>query len=148
MPVKKCFKCGQSQPLENFYRHPQMADGHLGKCKGCAREDVKDNYQNRRPQYAEYYKSRDASQSRKDWRKTRSRSAEAQSRVAARWAVANAVRDGRIEQLPCRVCGDVNSEAHHADYSKPLVVDWLCFAHHREMHGQVVTASNSFTVPF
>ena len=39
---KVCFKCGESQLLTEFYKHAGMADGHLGKCKGCTKKDTKD----------------------------------------------------------------------------------------------------------
>lgn len=38
---KTCFKCGKTLPLDMFYKHPEMKDGHLGKCKLCNREDTK-----------------------------------------------------------------------------------------------------------
>jgi hypothetical protein len=42
--MKKCFKCGIEKELDEFYKHPKMADGHLNKCKDCNKKDVKDNY--------------------------------------------------------------------------------------------------------
>lgn len=38
--IKKCFKCQQFKPLDEFYVHPRMGDGHLNKCKDCTRNDT------------------------------------------------------------------------------------------------------------
>lgn len=54
----------------------------------------------------------------------------------AHYAVAAAVKDGRLTRLPCEVCGAQPAEAHHDDYLKPLDVRWLCSAHHHGFHAE------------
>ncbi len=44
----------------------------------------------------------------------------------------HAIRDGKVKRLPCSVCGDPKSEAHHHDYNKPLDVIFFCDKHHHE----------------
>ncbi len=51
-------------------------------------------------------------------------------------AVAKAISLGELERLPCEVCEDPESQGHHEDYEKPLVVIWLCRKHHLEKHGK------------
>lgn len=45
-----------------------------------------------------------------------------------------AVKLGKIKRLPCTVCGDIKSQGHHEDYTKPYDVIWLCSKHHAELH--------------
>lgn len=58
-------------------------------------------------------------------------------RVAAREAVAAEVQAGRLKREPCERCGEVKTQAHHDDYSKPLQVRWLCQEHHTDVHREI-----------
>lgn len=136
---KACFKCKRVLPLGDFYGHPAMKDGHLGKCKECTKSDVSANYMARVEAKRDYEKHRAQSERRKKWcieRQKRLRMASPE-KYKARSAVANAVRDGRLTRLACQVCGNPHSQAHHSDYSQPLEVTWLCFTCHRQEHGQL-----------
>jgi hypothetical protein len=113
--IKACFKCGATRPLTEFYRHPQMADGHLNKCVECTRTDVRENRKARVNYYREYDRQR-------GYRPP------APEVIRAR----NATRV--LSRNPCSICGAERAEAHHPDYSKPLDVIWLCKTHHAQAH--------------
>ncbi len=134
--MKKCFKCRRRLPLSEFYAHPAMSDGHLGKCKACAKKDVRENRAKRR----EYYNEKDRERASKGlprrlaWQKKNKL-----IRIAHR-IVTKALKAGKIRREKCQVCGDPKALAHHEDYSKPLDVRWLCQTHHRRRHAEMRAA--------
>lgn len=138
--LKTCFKCGAEKPLKGFYRHPKMADGHMGKCRECTKRDVRANYARRRRQYQEYERKRNQEPVRRRQmiEAQRRRRKRHPLRYKARMDASNAIRDGRLIRGPCECCGSKRAQAHHDDYSKPLEVRWLCFKCHRAWHGQTV----------
>jgi hypothetical protein len=48
LKMKKCFKCGIEKDLNDFYKHPAMADGHLNKCRECTKKDSVNNYHHKK----------------------------------------------------------------------------------------------------
>lgn len=148
---KECFKCRVSKPLSEFYTHPAMADGHLGKCKDCTRAGSRAHRTQNLEKVRAYDRGRGKLPHRlaanREYQKTaQGKAAHAAAtaryreayplRRAAHIAVGNAVRDGALLRGACEVCGDVEVEAHHDDYAKPLEVRWLCVKHHKEWHNQ------------
>lgn len=137
MTQKTCFKCDEEKPLEAFYKHPQMADGHLNKCKDCAKKDVRQHRLDNPEKVRAYDNQRASLPHRVALRKQlfRREWEHHPDRMKARNAVSSALKGNRLEKRPCAFCGsEENLEAHHHDYSKPLDVTWLCSACHRRFH--------------
>lgn len=142
--MKICFKCHRGFPISEFYRHPRMHDGTLGKCKECTRTDS-----------AETYRAKVATMAGRESERRRGRdkyyrlysegpnwtSPEAPQDVKddAHTALGNAVRDGRIRKpSTCSQCRKRTPSrrlhGHHPDYYEPLDVRWLCSTCHRKEH--------------
>ena len=127
--MKTCFKCGLEKPRSEFYAHRRMADGLLGKCKACTKADMRVD-RTTKPRVREYDRQRAAQPHRaalrgrvtKEWR------AKHPERAKAQQVAGNAVRDGKLVKPDyCEGCGlPARIEKHHPDYSKPLLVMWLC----------------------
>lgn len=136
--MKTCFKCLQSLPLEAFYKHSRMGDGHLNKCKECTKADALAHRLKNLEKYRSYDRMRASMPHRVKQRTQIAKDYQAKypERRAANNAVNNAVRDGKLRKHPCWVCG-AKALAHHPDYSRPLDVVWLCQPHHKQAHALV-----------
>jgi len=150
MDTKECFKCEKEKPLSEFYKHGQMADGHLGKCKKCAKKDVLKHRAENLDEIRAYDRKRGSFPHRvalrKEYQKTengkiagnkakRNYDKRNPLRTAAKQILNNAIQSGKITKEPCSVCGSTyRIHGHHEDYYKPLDVIWFCPKHHAGYH--------------
>ena len=127
-----------------------MADGHLGKCKDCAKADAEETrrlkMQDPKWVIAEAERCRLKMERSRKAGKAMVITPEMKRDIMARYhekyplrkkanrMLSNALRDGKIKRKPCEVCGDIKSEGHHDDYSKLFDIRWLCKKHHTEHH--------------
>lgn len=140
--MKTCFKCLCAKPLTEFYKHVAMGDGHLNKCKDCAKKDVSAHRQANLERVRAYDKSRSSMPHRISAQVVRTREYrnEFPNRRKANAMVARALRVGTLQKQPCWVCGAA-ALAHHPDYDRPLDVVWLCQPHHKQAHALVANDS-------
>jgi hypothetical protein len=137
---KSCFKCNAVKPLSEFYKHSEMADGHVNKCKDCNKKDVNENRLKNLDYYREYDRDRAKNHDRvkanaeinKAWREADKR------RAMCHNAVARAIKSGELVRQPCVRCLNIKSLAHHEDYDSPLDVVWLCQPCHKQRHKEII----------
>jgi hypothetical protein len=153
MEEKKCFKCKAVRPLSEFYKHPQMKDGRVNKCKSCNKKDNIKNREDKVQYYREYDRNRSSLPHRVDARKEYQESFKKDpsftekrrisnkkyrekypEKAKARRMVNYYIRKGTLKREPCKICGNIKSESHHPDYKYPLNIVWLCDKHHKEEH--------------
>ena len=135
--MKSCFKCEETKPLTEFYKHPQMGDGHLNKCKACAKKDVGIHRRKNLKRIREYDNRRAKLPHRIALSKKNTQRARKKSKLYAKChdAISRAIRSGKLKRMPCQMCGTKDwVAAHHDDYTKALDVMWLCPQHHKARH--------------
>jgi hypothetical protein len=145
--MKTCGTCRSEKPASDFYADKRRRDGLKGQCKRChcrtsidsrdigrARDSNREHMRRARAKDPEKFRERDRRRAPMKNRTPHAR---------ARFAVAAAVRSGRL--VPPRECGRRRRtrklNAHHADYSRPLDVEWLCTECHGREHRRGDAAS-------
>lgn len=158
--MKTCFKCNEEKPLGQFYTHPRMADGHLGKCKECTKADSQRTLDSKKNDPAWVEKELERSAQKYLSRKARGiktkQSPEAKKRWLANnkhknrahWLLRDAVKRNEVTKGLCEECGSTVVHAHHDDYNKPYDVRWLCPKHHSAHHRAMNIMQRANTSPF
>lgn len=152
--MKQCFKCLEIKPFSDFYKHPGMADGMLGKCKECTKKDAIEHRQSKLEHYRAYDRKRfqenlarrastmvRAARFAKENPEAKAQAIKTQrgkhpEQQIARGATRSAIRKGLVvKATACEVCDSgINLQAHHHDYSQPTSVWWLCSSCHGAIH--------------
>lgn len=131
MEEKRCFKCGKVKPLSEFYKHPQMGDGHLNKCKECTKRDVKRDYE--RKSQDESWMERERARGREKFHRL---GYTANSFKKVRSICPN---NGDIsKRLRSRGLWIKGKEAHHWNYNLPHSVILLSRKAHHRIHTKIV----------
>lgn len=145
---KVCFKCKRLLPLEQFYKHPRMKDGHLNKCIDCNIKDVAEHRDKNLERIREYDRMRGRTEKRKqrcrDYQKAHPEKkyeylkkyrATHPGRNAAHSAAELGKKKGFIAVEKCVVCGSKDQlQMHHHDYSQKTSVIVLCQKCHAAVH--------------
>ena len=135
--MKICRRCGKELPLDEFYVHKQMADGHLNICKECVKARVTKHRYNNLEKIRKYDLERSHSEKRKELRKaiTKRRRKEVGYQKAHDSLERNVKNGTIVKPMQCQCCGKkARLEAHHMDYARELDVIWLCVSCHRQYH--------------
>ncbi len=148
--MKRCCRCGQVKPFEDFGKNKTRKDGLSAECKLCKSKIDKSSYSKNIQRAKTWQKEYSAKNSSvivsriRRWRSENRYKATASTqsfrrrnpeKYLAHNAVTLALRNGLLVKQPCEICGVIKGvEAHHEDYSKPLEVTWLCKKHHIELH--------------
>jgi hypothetical protein len=146
--MKKCWKCGIEKEVTDFYKgyaqcktcryewskaYRQTEAGKKARQKETINSRLSGKKQIRQKKYEKSAKGKLVAE---NYYKRKNATPEGKARIAAKNAVRYALRKGKIVKLPCFVCGEIKSEAHHPSYAldMQLCVTWLCSAHHNEIH--------------
>ena len=160
METKHCNQCATDKPASDFHKRSASNDGLAALCKSCQREYDRARAHSphrikaREPkltsiglycvvpkghpsrtsfsvQGAHYQRNKGIYNKRsKVYRQNNPK------KRAAHTSISNALRDGKLtKDVLCQYCGAFSSlHAHHADYDRPLCIQWLCVPCHKAWH--------------
>ena len=127
--MKKCFKCGEEKELKEFYKHKQMADGHLNKCKICTRKDSRSNYDEKSKDEDWFLKERE--RTRLKYHRLNYKDKVKDQLTKYPWKKSSEYKNLRKKHYPFL---DKNIELHHWNYFKIKDVILLDRRTHSKLH--------------
>ena len=147
--AEKCSVCHKYFPLSNFTNDKRPGRFRLSYCKTCERlkkeiyakspkgiakrREYARGHPEKMAEYNRKYRARHPKEMRERQRNWALRNKE---KTRAHKIVNRAIANGKMISMPCINCGK-KAYAHHDDYSKPMIVIWLCQLHHKARHREL-----------
>ena len=122
---KRCSRCGELKSKFEFQRECSNRDGLLNYCGECNNRLVRER--------RKFEPERFRATRRASWQRNKHKTVYNEKRKA-KARVQEALLSGRLTKKSCVYCGNLKTDGHHDDYSKPLDVRWLCRACHAKLH--------------
>lgn len=129
---KGCPRCEEVKPLTAFYVWKGKPVSFCRACQ-CRRAKVRRAAGLVQEADRRRYHAPDGRVRAKVLAQTAQWKARNRDKVHVHYLVERAIEQGALVRQPCEVCGE-RAHAHHADYGKPLEVQWLCPLHHARQH--------------
>lgn len=136
----QCSHCQKWKPESEYYHDRRTSNGLKAQCKQChLMGSIRTRDENLKRATNRKYMRRARMRSPQKFRDREKAAAKKRpwgTEKAARYQLNLALARGDIRKPgQCEFCGKkVQLTAHHKDYSKPLIVDWLCYECHGKEH--------------
>ena len=140
--MQKCTRCKVEKPFDEFNKDKSRGKGYSYTCRVCASRSGRSYYENNRDKVLE--NTRRVYQAGKIRIRERAKiyAKDNPEKRKAKSMIRHALNMGRmIKPSTCSVCPESrNLDAHHDDYSQPLVIRWLCRSCHITHHKGIANA--------